>query len=112
MKPPAALRAVILAAAFIAGATNPCFAQAPATAVKAAPLAKPVGKAMTPLAPELDPRAVELLREMSNRLAAAKSMSFTAVVNKYGTNYYLLGNTWFKPAYGANGVYYSVVPAP
>jgi hypothetical protein len=34
------------------------------------------------------------------------------VVNKYGTNYYLLGNTWFKPAYGANGVYYSVVPAP
>jgi hypothetical protein len=34
------------------------------------------------------------------------------VVNKYGTNYYLLGNTWFKPAYGANGVYYVVVPAP
>jgi hypothetical protein len=34
------------------------------------------------------------------------------VVNKYGTNYYLLGNTWFKPTFGANGVYYSVVPAP
>ena len=33
-------------------------------------------------------------------------------VNKNGTNYYLLGNTWFKPAFGANGVYYSVVPAP
>jgi hypothetical protein len=33
-------------------------------------------------------------------------------INKNGTNYYLLGNTWFKPAYGANGVYYTVVPAP
>ncbi len=26
--------------------------------------------------------------------------------------YYLCGNTWFQPAYGANGVYYRVVPAP
>jgi len=26
--------------------------------------------------------------------------------------YYLNGNTWFKPSYGANGVYYTVVPAP
>jgi hypothetical protein len=27
-------------------------------------------------------------------------------------SYYLCGNTWFKPSYGANGVYYRVVPAP
>ena len=33
-------------------------------------------------------------------------------VNKYGTTYYVNGNTWFPPAYGANGVYYRVVPAP
>ena len=26
--------------------------------------------------------------------------------------YYLCGNTWFQPSYGANGVYYRVVPAP
>lgn len=26
--------------------------------------------------------------------------------------YYLCGNTWFQPAYGANGVYYRVVPSP
>ena len=26
--------------------------------------------------------------------------------------YYLCGNTWFEPTYGANGVYYKVVPAP
>jgi hypothetical protein len=29
-----------------------------------------------------------------------------------GGTYYLCGNTWFQPAYGANGVYYRVVPAP
>jgi hypothetical protein len=33
-------------------------------------------------------------------------------INKNGTTYYLSGNTWFKPAYGANGVYYTVVPTP
>ncbi|MFM0055949.1 hypothetical protein [Paraburkholderia phytofirmans] len=32
--------------------------------------------------------------------------------NVHGTTYYLCGNTWFAPAYGANGVYYRVVPAP
>jgi len=26
--------------------------------------------------------------------------------------YYVCGSTWFSPAYGANGVYYRVVPAP
>jgi hypothetical protein len=34
------------------------------------------------------------------------------VTNVQGQNYYLSGNTWFLPAYGANGVYYRVVPAP
>jgi hypothetical protein len=29
-----------------------------------------------------------------------------------GVNYYLCGNTWFEPSYGANGVYYRVVPTP
>jgi len=29
-----------------------------------------------------------------------------------GQTYYLCGNTWFYPSYGANGVYYRVVPAP
>jgi hypothetical protein len=32
--------------------------------------------------------------------------------NVGGTSYYLCGNTWFKPSYGANGVYYTVVAAP
>jgi len=26
--------------------------------------------------------------------------------------FYLCGNTWFKPSYGANGVFYTVVPTP
>jgi hypothetical protein len=29
-----------------------------------------------------------------------------------GKTYYTSGNTWFSPAYGANGVYYTVVPNP
>jgi len=29
-----------------------------------------------------------------------------------GKTYDLCGNTWFLPSYGANGVYYRVVPAP
>ncbi len=41
-------------------------------------------------------------------MKAAGAMS----INRGGTTYYLAGNTWFQPAYGANGVYYRVVPAP
>ena len=33
-------------------------------------------------------------------------------INKNGATYYLSGNTWFKPAYGANGTFYTVVPTP
>jgi hypothetical protein len=29
-----------------------------------------------------------------------------------GSTYYVCGNSWFRPAYGANGVYYTVVPTP
>jgi hypothetical protein len=32
------------------------------------------------------------------------------VVN--GTTYYLCGNTWFTASYGANGIFYRVVPTP
>ncbi len=32
--------------------------------------------------------------------------------NVGGKTYYLCGNTWFKPTYGANGVFYKVVPTP
>lgn len=33
-------------------------------------------------------------------------------INKNGSTYYLNGNTWFQPAFGANGVYYTVVATP
>jgi hypothetical protein len=33
-------------------------------------------------------------------------------VYRGGTTYYVNANIWFMPAYGANGVYYDVVPAP
>ena len=35
-----------------------------------------------------------------------------AIPSVQGTTYYLCGNNWFKPSYGANGVYYRVVPTP
>jgi hypothetical protein len=34
------------------------------------------------------------------------------VPSGFSTTYYLCGNTWFQPSYGANGVYYRVVPTP
>jgi hypothetical protein len=33
-------------------------------------------------------------------------------IDKNGATYYLNGNTWFQASYGANGVFYKVVPAP
>jgi hypothetical protein len=34
------------------------------------------------------------------------------MINKDGATFYLKGNTWFRAAYGANGVFYTVVPTP
>jgi hypothetical protein len=34
------------------------------------------------------------------------------MVNQAGINYYRVGSTWFRPYFGANGVYYTVVPTP
>ncbi len=33
-------------------------------------------------------------------------------INTNGAVYYVNGSVWFQPAYGANGVYYTVVPTP
>ena len=35
-----------------------------------------------------------------------------AMPNVQGKTYYLCGNTWFQPSFGANGVFYTVVPTP
>ena len=32
--------------------------------------------------------------------------------NVQGQSYFICGNTWFQPSYGANGVFYRVVPTP
>jgi hypothetical protein len=73
----------VLAAALIAAAAPlaPVLAQTAASAPAAkAPPAKKARKPAPP-APVLEPRAVDLLRAMSQRLGAAKSMSFTAVAS-------------------------------
>ncbi len=71
-----------LTMAMAVGAQTPAPPAAPAKAAPAAKAAKPAAK--KPAAPEfklvLEPRAMELLKAVSAKLAAAKSMSFTAVV--------------------------------
>jgi hypothetical protein len=47
---------------------------------------------------------------MGQMVAALPAGCITPTVQ--GTTYYLCGNTWFSAAYGANGVYYRVVPGP
>ena len=47
---------------------------------------------------------------MGAMYAVPPAGSMTTVIS--GQTYYLIGNSWFQPAYGANGVYYRVVPAP
>ena len=44
--------------------------------------------------------------------ATAGAAAGCVTPNVQGTTYYLCGNTWFQPSYGANGLYYRVVPAP
>jgi hypothetical protein len=73
-------------AALVVGllATGGVAAQSPPAAKAAAPAkaAKPAKKSVEPaFKMVLEPRAMELLKAMSARLAAAKSMSFTATVN-------------------------------
>lgn len=63
-------------------ATPPAAPAAKAAKPSAKPAARPAAKATKPAPPKmvLEPRAVDLLKAMSARLAAAKSVGFTAVV--------------------------------
>jgi hypothetical protein len=70
--------AALLVAGLVFAASAPAQPTAPA---KTAAPAKATAKPATKLAPELEPRALELLRAMSARLAAAQSMAFTATVS-------------------------------
>lgn len=75
------LKRALLFAAALALAASATAQTPPAAAKTAKPAAKAAGKvAAQPLAKELEPKAIELLRAMSSRLAAAQSMAFTAVV--------------------------------
>ncbi len=71
-------RAVLLAAGvFLTAGVN---AQQPPAALKVPEPAQPPSKEAAPaVKPMLEPQALDLLKAMSDRLAAAKSMSFTAL---------------------------------
>ena len=74
-----AARAVLLASAIaLAGAASA--QQSPTTVSKASKSARASSKAIAPAArPELEAKAIDLLKATSDRLAAARSMSFTAI---------------------------------
>jgi hypothetical protein len=53
---------------------------------------------------------VQSAMPFGTQLAALPGGARSMVVN--GVNYYQAGPTWYKPYFGASGVYYEVVPAP
>mgnify|MGYP006950035549 CR=1 FL=1 len=57
-------------------------------------------------------RSTRALAQGSPSNTAKPANSTAKAPAKNGVNYYLSGNTWFRPAYGANGVSYTVVPTP
>ena len=71
-----------------------------------------------------EPSGHFVIRYLTNAAAANTNLTYSmgeivatipagcATPNVQGTTYYLCGNTWFSPSYGANGVYYRVVPTP
>ncbi|MFO1311069.1 MAG: DUF2092 domain-containing protein [Burkholderiales bacterium] len=70
---------VALAVALCVGGAHAQQAAAPAKPAAKAPAKAPVKKG-SPYKPVVEPRAMDLIRAMSEKLAAAKSMSFTATV--------------------------------
>jgi hypothetical protein len=75
-----ALGRAMLLAAGLALATGVAAQQA-APAAKATKSAKPAAKAAAkPAPPELEPKAMDVLKAMSAKLAGAKAMSFTAII--------------------------------
>ena len=55
--------------------------------------------------------AANITYQMGATYAALPAGCISPKVSAGGT-YYLCGNTWFSPSYGANGVLYRVVPTP
>src|SRR5690242_12196689 len=79
--PRRAVRCVLLAAALLGalgvGPVGAQQAQPEGQPAQAPPQPRPT--AMLPDRPQLEPKAVEILKAMSDRLAAARTMTFTAV---------------------------------
>jgi hypothetical protein len=89
-----------------AGATNANISNANAAAANANAAAANANAA----AANADAAAAAANYAVGQRTAVLPAGCVTPNVN--GQAYYLCGNTWFSAAYGANGVYYTVVPTP
>ena len=95
------------AAGYTAGAANTSTANANAAAANANAAAANANAA----AANANMAAANASYAMGSVQAVLPAGCITPNVSGGGT-YYLCGNTWFQPSYGANGVYYRVVPAP
>jgi hypothetical protein len=58
------------------------------------------------------PPPVAVTYTVGQTVSALPPGGVTSPVTVQGATYYQCGNTWFSPCFGANGVYYRVVPAP
>ena len=101
-----------------AAATNNAYAQgynAGATNANTAAAANANAAAANANAAAANANAAAVTRTTTNYTVGQMTAVLPAgcvTPNVNGQAYYLCGNTWFSAAYGANGVYYTVVPTP
>ena len=97
------------AGAVVGMAAGAAVASANTASAYNAGVAAGVTAASVPMAP---PAAVVMSGNYRVGFNYAVLPSGSSQVNVRGSTYYLSGNTWFQPFFGANGAYYQVVPAP
>ena len=94
----------------------PCYGGVAAAAVAgmavgAAVASRPVVVAPAPAVVVTNPAPVVVVQPtVGESITVLPAGAKSLVVN--GAQYYQAGPTWYHPAFGNNGVYYTVVPAP
>jgi len=99
----------VAAGAVVGMAAGAAVASANTASAYNAGVAAGVTAASAPMAPAV---AVAAPRSYPMGYSYASLPPGASQVNVRGTTYYLSGNTWFQPFFGANGAYYQVVSAP
>lgn len=107
-----------IASANSAAASNNAYAAGVAAGSASTGAAYSSGYAAGTVAASAPPPGATVTTVTTTTTSYAMGVSYAALpagsmaVTKNGTTYYLSGNTWFQPMFGANGVHYLVVQAP